>query len=180
MKKFWLVILLVAISVSAHAEEQLATQEGRIVKMHLETLLEKIPGIRVLPAGNAVIIDGDIEDPAHMRRIYVAMTAVNEAGGPIHVTTMAKLTPAGAAKIVDNMTALLGNSDIKVSVAENHLVLEGIAKSDFEADRAVEFAKLEGVETVIDLLRITPKRGTASAPKRKNGPVTKKQDKDEE
>lgn len=145
----------------AFAEEILATQESRIVKMHLETVFEGVPGLRVMPAGNAVLVDGEIDDPDLMRRIYTAIAAVNDAGGPIKVTCLARLTPAAAGKIVEAMKARVGEN-IRVSIESGKLILEGSVKSDFEADRAVEFAKLHGVDAVIDLLEIKGNRKPAA------------------
>lgn len=170
--KILAIVMVLALVRPAAAEEQLATQESRIVKMHLETLFERIPGVRVMPAGNAVIIGGEIDSPEDMRHIYDAVAAVNDAGGPIRVFAMNKLTENAKAKIIAAMKKRLGDSQIEVSIENTQLVLEGIAKNDFEADRAVEFAKMQGVESVVDLLRITPKRATASA-KRKPGPSRK-------
>jgi hypothetical protein len=126
-----------------------------------------------------------------LAQIDTMVAALRQASPPVTVTNLVRLRPETYTNLADRIEREIASPEITARFVGNQLFLEGIAESDFEADRAVEFARayladprlfggrgtaaLTGTNsetakahaggngfTIVDLLRVRPKPPVAT------------------
>jgi len=123
------------------------------VTSQLEDLLGDIEGLKIRSLGGTLILDGEILLPRDMIRIFRVLDAIKDRDPkkkevPIrNLTSISKLTMNILAERIERE---IGSPEITARVVNNNIFLEGTAESDFEADRAVEFAKTYLPEVFVD------------------------------
>jgi hypothetical protein len=80
-----------------------------------------------------------------MNWLMSVMRPLNEVaaatGGRYAVSSLVRLSERGRKSLAEQVEREIGSPEIVVRFFHEHLYLEGVAESDFEADRAVELAR---------------------------------------
>lgn len=139
------------------------------VAKDVRELLSDIDGINIRIVNSRVVIDGHVILPRDLNRIYAV---IRQFGGL--VDTLVELSPLAQKKIAEFIQRDINNPEIQVRAVNDKFMLEGLANSQEEKDRAeiiaktyvpdivVEYAEQENVlkkrkvDVVINLITVKP------------------------
>ncbi len=106
------------------------------VVREMRALLGEIEGISIKIINNKVVVDGEILLPKDMNRI---MSVVSQYGD--QAATIVTLSPIAQKKIAEIIEKDINNPEITVRAVNGKFILEGLAGSKEEKDRAEIIAK---------------------------------------
>lgn len=106
------------------------------VVREMRSLLGEIEGISIKIVNNKVIVDGEILLPKDMNRI---MSVVSQYGD--QAATIVTLSPIAQKKIAEIIEKDINNPEITVRAVNGKFILEGLAGSKEEKDRAYIIAQ---------------------------------------
>ena len=115
------------------------------VAREITTLLNEIEGIHIKIANNKVVVDGQILLPADMKRIHSVVKQYGDLA-----TSLVTLSPAAQVKIAQFIERAIGNPEIHCKAVNGKYILEGVAESKEERDKAEILAKTYIPDVVID------------------------------
>ncbi|MCC6278193.1 MAG: BON domain-containing protein [Oligoflexia bacterium] len=139
------------------------------VANEIKSLLGDIDGISIKIVNGKVVVDGEILLPRDMNRIYSVVAQFSDVA-----TSIVTMSPLAQKKIAELIERDIGNPEIHVRAVNEKFILEGVASSDGEKQKAeiiaktyvpdvvVEAAESAGllkkrkVDSVINLLTIKP------------------------
>lgn len=107
----------------------------------LQSLFSEMSRVKIVKVGPLIVIDGQADKFEEMARITEIVTALNEQS--IAVKSLVRLSPETLAAMAMRIEKGINSPEIGVRWINHDLVMEGIAESDFEADRALAIAKAE-------------------------------------
>lgn len=116
-------------------------EEVARVAVQLEELLAGVPCLKVRTVGNAAVLAGEMDTPEDMARVIAAVDVIKTMPGPVTIHNLTRLSEPGKQRLAEKIEREIGNPEIVVRLLNNIALLEGVADSDFEADRAVELTK---------------------------------------
>ncbi len=152
-------------------EIRLDVKRSNLTKVvrEMRALLSDIDGITIKIVNNKVVVDGKVLLPKDMNRIYAVIKQYGDLAD-----TLVELSPLAQKKIAEYIERDINNPEIQVRAVNDKFILEGVANSPDEKDRAeiiaktyvpdiiVESAESEGVlkkrkvDAVINLITIKP------------------------
>lgn len=104
----------------------------------LNELLAGIDGIKITALGDDdALIDGSVDSVDNMNRILAVVDGLKPH--PVH--NLVSLSKKGREELKARVEQEIATEGVHVRLVNNVLMLEGIVRNDFEADRAVEIAK---------------------------------------
>ncbi len=115
------------------------------VAREIQALLQGIEGISIKMLNNKVVVDGQILLPSDMKRIH----SVVKQYGP-QATTLVTLSPTAQNKIAQFIERKIGNPEIRVNAVNGKFILEGMANSREDKDKAEIIAKMYVPDVVVD------------------------------
>lgn len=115
------------------------------VAREIKSLLSEIEGIQIKIANNKVIVDGQVLLPKDIGRIH---TVVKQYGDL--ATHFVTLSPAAEVKIAQFIERAIGNPEIHVKAVNGKFILEGVAETKDEKDKAEIIAKTYAPDFVTD------------------------------
>jgi hypothetical protein len=134
-----------------------ATASDFDIARKMSDLLTGIPGIKITSFGDDdCIVDGSVDSVEHMNRVLSVVDGLKPH--PVH--NLVTLSKKGREELKARIEEEIATEGVHVRIVNNVVMLEGIVRSDFEADRAVEIAKTFISAPAVPTLP-TP-RGTAS------------------
>lgn len=120
-------------------EYRIEVRKSRLdtIMREMQGLLGDIEGISLKVVNNKVVVDGQILLPRDMNRIY---NVVSQYGD--QATSIVSMSPLAQKKIAEFIARDINNPDITVRAVNDKFILEGVAKSDEERNRAEVIAKM--------------------------------------
>ena len=115
------------------------------VGKEIKRLLRDIEGISVKIINNKVIVDGQILLPKDMNRIHSVVKQY-----PDLASSLVTLSPVAQVKIAQFIERAIGNPEIHVRAINGKFILEGVANSKKEKDKAEIIAKTYVPDIVVD------------------------------
>lgn len=115
------------------------------VAREIQALLEGIDGIQVKILNNKVVVDGQILLPSDMKRIHSVVKQYMP-----QATSLVVLSPMAQNKIAQFIERKIANPEIRVNAVNGKFILEGIANSQDEKNRAEIVAKMYVPDVVVD------------------------------
>lgn len=115
------------------------------VAREIQSLLENIEGINIKILNNKVIVDGQILLPTDMKRIHSVVKQFGDLA-----TSLVTLSPMAQNKIAQFIEKKINNPEIHVTATNQKFILEGIANSKEERDRAEILAKMYVPDVIVD------------------------------
>jgi pilus assembly protein CpaC len=115
------------------------------VAREMKALLNEIEGIQIKIANNKVIVDGQVLLPRDVGRIHSVVKQYGELA-----TTLVVLSPAAEVKIASFIERAIGNPEIHVRAVNGKFMLEGVAETKDEKDKAEIIAKTYVPDIVVD------------------------------
>jgi BON domain len=116
--------------------------EARRIASELREVVQVAPHVQVMAVGNTVFVMGEVDSQETASFLRNVVDAVNHGGkSSILISNMTRLSEAAKKAMAENIERAIDSPQITVSFVKDRIFLEGIADNDFEADRAVEFAK---------------------------------------
>jgi pilus assembly protein CpaC len=115
------------------------------VASEIKGLLGDIEGINIKIVNNKVVIDGEILLPRDMSRIYNVVSQF-----PDVATSIVELSPLAQKKIAELIERDIGNPEIHCRAVNEKFILEGVANSDGEKQKAEIIAKTYVPDVVVD------------------------------
>ncbi len=115
------------------------------VAREIRSLLSTIEGVTVRVLNNRVVVDGQILLPSDMKRIH----SVVKQYGPL-ATTLVTLSPIAQNKIAEIIERDINNPEIYVRAVNGKFILDGMANSPEERDRAEIIAKMYVPDVVVE------------------------------
>ncbi|MBI4404922.1 MAG: hypothetical protein HY537_12210 [Deltaproteobacteria bacterium] len=116
---------------------------GKVIA-ELQSLLGDIEGIKFKTVGGTIMIDGDIVLPKDMIRIMRVVDSMRDRDPKkkeIPIKNVASISKMTMNVIAERIEREVNNPDITARVLNNNIFLEGTAKNDFEAEKALLIAK---------------------------------------
>lgn len=107
------------------------------VLREIRSLLSDIEGIQIKILNSKVVIDGQVLIPRDVGRIYTVVTQYGD-----QATSLVTLAPNAQKKIAEIIAKDINNPEIQVRAINEKIILEGVANSQDEKDRAEIIAKL--------------------------------------
>ena len=131
----------------AVAEYRIEVRKSRLdtIMREIQGLLGDIEGIQTKIVNNKVVVDGQILLPKDMNRIY---NVVSQYGD--QATSMVTLSPLAQKKIAEFIARDINNPEIEVRAVNEKFILQGMANSQDEKDRAEIIAKMYVPALVLD------------------------------
>ena len=117
-----------------HIEVRKSKLDGVVREM--QTLLGDIEGINIKILNNKVIVDGQILLPRDMNRIYNVVSQFGE-----QAASLVTLSPLAQKKIAEFIARDINNPEIEVRAVNDKFILQGVANSEDEKNRAEIIAK---------------------------------------
>jgi pilus assembly protein CpaC len=132
----------------------LVTREdlGQIMSQ-LEELLGDVEGINIRAVGTTILIDGDILLPKDMIRIMRVIDAIKERDPKkkeVPIRNIATISKTTMNIIGERIEKEIGSPEITVKALNNNIIMEGVAENDYEADRALEIARMYLPEVFVE------------------------------
>lgn len=120
------------------AEYRIEVRKSRLdaVVREMQSLLGDIEGITIKIVNNKVIVDGQILLPRDMNRIY---NVVSQFGD--QASSLVTLSPLAQKKIAEFIARDINNPEIEVRAVNDKFILQGVASSEDEKNRAEIIAK---------------------------------------
>lgn len=120
------------------AEYRIDVRKSKLdaVVREMQALLGDIEGINIKIVNNKVIVDGQILLPRDMNRIYNVVTQFGD-----QASSLVTLSPLAQKKIAEFISRDINNPEISVRAVNDKFLLEGIANSEDEKNRAEIIAK---------------------------------------
>lgn len=120
------------------AEYRLDVRKSKLdaVVREMQSLLGDIEGINIKIVNNKVIVDGQILLPRDMNRIY---SVVSQFGD--QASSLVTLSPLAQKKIAEFISRDINNPEIEVRAVNDKFILQGVANSEDEKNRAEIIAK---------------------------------------
>jgi len=115
------------------------------VAYEIKQLLGDIEGIEIKQVNGRVLVDGEILLPRDMNRIYSVI-----AQFPDVASSIVTLSPLAQKKISEMIERDIGNPEIRVRAVNEKFILEGVADSDAEKQKAVIIAKTYVPDVIVD------------------------------
>lgn len=115
------------------------------VAREIRSLLSDIEGIQIKIINNRVIVDGQILLPRDMIRIH---SVVKQYGGL--ASSLVTLSPVAQTKIAQFIERAINNPEIQVRAVNGKFILEGMANSKPDKDRAEIIAKTYVPDVIVD------------------------------
>ncbi len=162
-----LVLCFAALSASASDRDSVVSQlAGYLTEIRLDK-------VRVKTLGSLVVLDGEVEVPQQLVTLENLVGGLQKAEPSIVFQSLVQVCPAAWLRLAERMEREIGSPEITVRVLNKSFLLEGVAQSDFEADRAVQILKTHlgppedrtlaatGMGVIVDMLRVAPRPGPA-------------------
>lgn len=111
----------------------------------IRSLLGEIEGISIKIVNNRVVVDGQVLLPSDMNRIY---SVVQQYGA--QAASIVTLSPIAQRKIASYIERDINNPEIHVRSVNERFILEGLASSQAEKDRAEVIAKMYVPDLVVE------------------------------
>lgn len=129
------------------AEFKIDVKKSKLDKVvsEIRSLLGDIEGINIKVVNNKVIVDGQILLPKDMGRIY---SVISQFEG--QASSLVTLSPIAMKKIAEYISRDIGNPEIQVRSVNDKLILEGVAASQGDKDKAEIIAKMYLPDMVVD------------------------------
>lgn len=137
-------------SLSARAADVDATAK-RLEKVCRDMRLE---GVTVMTSGRIVFVDGTVQVPTYVDRIAKVLAAFRQEAPELVYQNLVTVDPQAWVRLAERVEREIGSPEITARVVGKAVYLEGVADSDFEADRGVQIART--------YLGASAARGTAS------------------
>jgi pilus assembly protein CpaC len=102
----------------------------------MQALLGDIEGIQIKIVNNRVVVDGQVLLPRDMTRIHNVISQF-----PEEADTLVSLSPLAQRKIAEFIARDINNPEIQVRAVNDKFILEGVAGSEEEKQRAEIIAK---------------------------------------
>lgn len=120
------------------AEYRIDVRKSKLdaVVREMQSLLGDIEGINIKILNNKVIVDGQILLPRDMNRIY---NVVSQFGD--QASSLVTLSPLAQKKIAEFISRDINNPEIEVRAVNDKFILQGVASSEDEKNRAEIIAK---------------------------------------
>ncbi len=115
------------------------------VASEIKGLLGDIEGIQIKIVNNKVVIDGEILLPRDMNRIYSVTAQFSDVASSI-VT----MSPLAQKKIAEMIEKDVGNPEIHVRAVNEKFILEGVASSEAEKQKAEIIAKTYVPDVIVE------------------------------
>lgn len=106
------------------------------VAREIKSLLNEIEGIEIKIVNNKVLVDGEVLLPKDIGRVH---KVVKQYGDLAH--HMVTLSPVAEVKIAQHIERAIANPEIHVKAMNGKFILEGVAESKEERDKAEIIAK---------------------------------------
>jgi pilus assembly protein CpaC len=129
------------------AEYRLDVKKSKLdaVVREMQALLGDIEGINIRIVNNKVVVDGQILLPRDMSRIYNVVTQFGD-----QASSLVTLSPLAQKKIAEFIARDINNPEIEVRAVNDKFILQGIAGSEDEKNRAEIIAKTYIPALVLD------------------------------
>lgn len=120
------------------AEYRVEVRKSKLdaVVREMQSLLGDIEGINIKIVNNKVVVDGQLLLPRDMNRIY---NVVSQFGD--QAATLVTLSPLAQKKIAEFIARDINNPEIEVRAVNDKFILQGVASSEDEKNRAEIIAK---------------------------------------
>jgi pilus assembly protein CpaC len=115
------------------------------VVREMQNLLGDIEGINIKIVNNKVVVDGQILLPRDMNRIY---NVVSQFGD--QASSIVTLSPLAQKKIAEFISRDINNPEIEVRAVNDKFLLQGVANSEDEKNRAEIIAKTYVPALILD------------------------------
>jgi pilus assembly protein CpaC len=128
-------------------EYRIEVRKSQLTKVVREVrgLLDDIEGISIKIVNDKVVIDGKVLLPRDLNRIY---GVIKQYEG--QVSSLVEINPMAQNKIADLIEREINNPDIEVRAVNGKFILNGIANSESDKERAEIIAKTYVPAPVID------------------------------
>ena len=103
--------------------------------------MEKVPGVRVEAMGDTVLLTGEAQTMDDYNKARAAARSMNAGCTRAQAMNLVTLSESGKESFLSKLRSEIRNRRVRARFIGNRLVLEGIVRNDFEADKAVELAK---------------------------------------
>src|SRR5690606_1582677 len=114
------------------------------VAREMRSLLNDIEGIQIKIINHKVVVDGEILLPRDMNRIH---SVVKQYGD--QASSLVTLSPLAQTKIAQFIERAINNPEIQVRAVNGKFILEGLASSKEEKDKAEILAKTYVPDVVV-------------------------------
>ncbi len=120
------------------AEYRVEVRKSKLdaVVREMQSLLGDIEGINIKIVNNKVVVDGQILLPRDMNRIYNVVSQFAD-----QASTLVTLSPLAQKKIAEFISRDINNPEIEVRAVNDKFILQGVANSEDEKNRAEIIAK---------------------------------------
>jgi pilus assembly protein CpaC len=108
------------------------------VANEIKSLLNEIEGITIKIVNNRVVVDGQVLLPRDMSRI---ISVVSQYGDQL-ASSLVTLSPVAQKRIANQISNQIGSPEISVRAVSDKFILEGVAQSQEEKDRADAIAQI--------------------------------------
>lgn len=115
------------------------------VAREIKSLIKDIDGVKIRIVNNTVIVDGQVLLPKEVGRIHTVVKQYGELARSI-VT----LSPIAQQKIAQFIERAIGNPEIQAKAVNGKFILEGVAESAAEKNRAQVIAETYVPNIVVD------------------------------
>jgi hypothetical protein len=109
----------------------------QVIERELHETLEEIDGVKIRIAAGKVLLDGQVLTIKDYKKCY---SAAKIYGG--RVQNLVTLNPDYQAKLAKIIERQIGAAEIRVTIVNGHILLEGSANSAQEAERAEIIAQM--------------------------------------
>lgn len=113
----------------------------RAAEFSLRRLVSGYPEVAVHSVGKALFLQGAVDSYRDIGALQSLAQGIESASQGYTVTLLVRVSEKGKKQIVDQIDRQLMSPELGARFVGDRLVLEGVAENDFEADRAVEYAK---------------------------------------
>ena len=117
------------------------------ISAEIKGLLGDIEGITIKIINNKVVVDGEVLLPKDMNRIVTVLAQYPKDQADYIVT----MSPIAQKKIAGVIESDIGNPEIHVRAVNDKFILEGVAGSEGEKQKAELIAKLYVPDVVVDV-----------------------------
>jgi hypothetical protein len=97
--------------------------------------------VKVITSGKVVLVDGTVDVPQQLERVNAVVDAFQWAEPELVFKNLVRVDPVAWSRVAERVEREIGSPEITVRVVGQTVAMEGVADSDFEADRAVEIAR---------------------------------------
>ena len=117
----------------------------RVIAGQVKTALADVDGISVSIMAGRVVIDGQVISSSEINRVH----SVSKMYGD-KIRSLVTVSPALGNELGKKIEREIGNPEIRVRIANGHILLEGFANSTAEAERAEVIAQMYTPNIVVD------------------------------